>query len=108
MEQVPDIDAVVIPTGGGGLIAGVALAVKTIHPHVKIIVRTASRSHPSKNPGKLFQGVESERCAGFSKALEAGKPVPVAIDSTLADGLAVPIAGFNAYETAKSLIDKMV
>lgn len=39
VEQVPDIDAVVIPIGGGGLIAGVALAIKTLHPNVKIIVR---------------------------------------------------------------------
>lgn len=40
VEQVQDIDAVVVPTGGGGLIAGVALAVKTLHPNVKIIVIT--------------------------------------------------------------------
>lgn len=38
VEQVPDIDAVVIPIGGGGLIAGVALAIKTLYPKVKIIV----------------------------------------------------------------------
>lgn len=38
VEQVPDIDAVVVPVGGGGLIAGVALAVKSLHPNVKIIV----------------------------------------------------------------------
>lgn len=52
--------------------------------------------------------MESERCPGFSKALQEGKPVAVEIESTLADGLAVPIAGFNAYETAKTLVDKMV
>ena len=38
IEQVPDVDAVVIPVGGGGLIAGVALAVKSLRPNVKIIV----------------------------------------------------------------------
>lgn len=38
VEQVPNIDAVVIPVGGGGLIAGVALAVKALYPHVKVIV----------------------------------------------------------------------
>ncbi|KAF2900157.1 hypothetical protein ILUMI_06024 [Ignelater luminosus] len=90
VEQVPDIDAVVIPIGGGGLIAGVALAIKTLYPRVKII------------------GVESERCPSFSKALQAGKPVHVKIESTLSDGLAVPLVGFNAFETARSLIDKMV
>lgn len=38
VEQVPNLDAVVIPVGGGGLIAGVALAVKALYPHVKVIV----------------------------------------------------------------------
>lgn len=38
MEQVQDIDAVVVPTGGGGLLAGVAVAVKTLNPSIKIIV----------------------------------------------------------------------
>ena len=38
IEQVPNIDAVVVPVGGGGLIAGVALAIKTLHPHVSIIL----------------------------------------------------------------------
>lgn len=42
VEQVKDIDAIVVPVGGGGLIAGVALAVKTLFPHIKIIVRPAS------------------------------------------------------------------
>ena len=39
VEQVPNIDAVVIPVGGGGLIAGVALAVKALYPHIQVIVR---------------------------------------------------------------------
>ena len=40
VEQVPDVDAVVIPVGGGGLIAGTALAIKSLYPHVTIIVST--------------------------------------------------------------------
>ncbi|XP_039297523.1 L-threonine ammonia-lyase isoform X1 [Nilaparvata lugens] len=90
IEQVSNIDAVIVPIGGAGLIAGVALAVKTLHPNVKII------------------GVESERCPSFSAALEAGKPVAVPISSTLSDGLAVPMVGYNAFATAQSLIDKVV
>nr|CAD7461623.1 unnamed protein product [Timema tahoe] len=90
VEQVPNIDAVVVPVGGGGLIAGVALAVKTLFPHIKII------------------GVESERCASFSKAVKAGMPVYTKIESTLADGLAVPMVGYNAFATAAPLIDKLV
>uniref|UniRef100_A0A0A9XU89 L-serine deaminase n=2 Tax=Lygus hesperus TaxID=30085 RepID=A0A0A9XU89_LYGHE len=90
VEQVKDIDAIVVPVGGGGLIAGIALAAKTLVPHVKII------------------GVESDRCPSFSTALKTGKPTEVPILSTLADGLAVPLVGYNAYATASSLIDKMV
>ncbi|XP_064094075.1 uncharacterized protein LOC135206650 isoform X2 [Macrobrachium nipponense] len=90
VEQVKDIDAVVIPVGGGGLIAGVALAVKALYPHVKVI------------------GVESERCASFSEAMKAGRPVYVAAETTLADGLAVPLVGVNAFATASKLVDKVV
>lgn len=54
------------------------------------------------------QGVESDRCPSFSKALAAGKPTAVTIQSTLADGLAVPLVGYNAFHTAQPLIDKMV
>ncbi|XP_049816955.1 L-threonine ammonia-lyase isoform X2 [Aethina tumida] len=90
LEQVDDIDAIVVPTGGGGLLAGVAVAIKTLNPNIKII------------------GVESERCASFAKAIEAEKPVFTSIEGTLADGLAVPMIGYNAWATAKDLIDKMV
>lgn len=72
LEQVPDCDAVVVPVGGGGLIAGIALAMKTMQPGLRVI------------------GVEPKRCASYSAALEAGHPVPVAVMPTLADGLAVP------------------
>ncbi|PNF22306.1 L-threonine ammonia-lyase [Cryptotermes secundus] len=89
-DQVSNLDAVIVPVGGGGLIAGVALAIKTLYPKTIII------------------GVESVRCASFSRALEAGKPVYTPIESTLADGLAVPMVGYNAFATAAPLIDKMV
>lgn len=90
VEQVPDLDACIIPVGGGGLIAGAALAIKNLRPHVTVI------------------GVESEKCPSFSQALKAGKPVYTETHSTLADGLAVPTVGVNAFATAKGLIDKMV
>ncbi|ELU10999.1 hypothetical protein CAPTEDRAFT_176201 [Capitella teleta] len=90
VEQVPDVDAVVIPVGGGGLIAGTALAIKSLYPHVTVI------------------GAESERCASFSTSIEAGHPVYTKASSTLADGLAVPLVGVNAFATAAPLIDKMV
>ncbi|XP_057655967.1 L-threonine dehydratase catabolic TdcB isoform X1 [Diorhabda carinulata] len=90
MEQVEDIDAVVVPTGGGGLLAGVAVAVKTLNPSIKII------------------GVESERCASYTKAIENSEPMHTDIESTLADGLAVPQVGYNAWNTSKHLVDKMI
>nr|AWS20467.1 threonine dehydratase [Mayetiola destructor] len=89
-EQVQHPDAVVIPVGGGGLIAGVATAIKALSPKTKII------------------GVESEKCPSFSKALNHGKPVQVKIEPTLADGLAVPQVGYNAFATVVPLLDKMV
>ena len=75
VEQVPDLNAVIIPVGGAGLLAGVSLAVKTLRPDAKIVA------------------VEAENVASFSAALEAGKPVKIALHPTLADGLAIPQVG---------------
>ncbi|XP_071748628.1 L-threonine ammonia-lyase isoform X2 [Lepeophtheirus salmonis] len=90
LEQVPDVNAIVIPVGGGGLIAGVAKAVKTMKPEVTII------------------GVEPERCASFTNALKHGKPIETKTLGSLADGLTVPTVGVNALATAGPLVDKMV
>src|SRR5450755_3331908 len=87
IEQVPDLDAVIIPVGGAGLLAGVSLAVKTLRPKTKIVA------------------VEAENVASFSAALEAGKPTKIAMHPTLADGLAIPQVGSNAFEIAKPLVD---
>uniref|UniRef100_A0A1I8PCQ1 L-serine deaminase n=1 Tax=Stomoxys calcitrans TaxID=35570 RepID=A0A1I8PCQ1_STOCA len=90
LEQVPNPDAVIIPVGGGGLIAGIATAIKALSPKTKII------------------GVESAKCPSFSNAMENNAPIYTPIKNTLADGLAVPKVGYNAYVTALPLIDKMV
>ena len=90
IEQVPNVDVVIIPVGGGGLLAGVSLAVKTLRPQVKVIA------------------VEAENVASFSAALEAGKPTRIALHPTLADGLAIPQVGTNAFQIARSLVDKAV
>jgi threonine dehydratase len=90
LEQVPDCDAVVVPVGGGGLIAGIALAMKTMQPGLRVI------------------GVEPKRCASYSAALEAGHPVPVAVMPTLADGLAVPQVGAHAFAVARHWVDEIV
>jgi len=88
--QVPELDAIIVPIGGAGLIAGVALATKTLKPKVKII------------------GVEPGRAASFTAACAAGKPVTVELKPTLADGLAVPQVGGNAFRLARDLVDKTV
>ncbi|CAH2094552.1 unnamed protein product [Euphydryas editha] len=90
LEQVPDIDALLVPVGGGGLLAGVATAVKHLKPHV------------------LVYGVETEKCPSMEVALMKDEPVSVEIRSTLADGLAVPTVGYNAFATIKPLIDRMI
>lgn len=89
-EQVKGADAVVVPVGGGGLIAGVAAAIKSLQPKTKII------------------GVESIKCQSFTNALANGSPVFTPNEPTLADGLAVPTVGYNAFATVVPLLDKMV
>jgi len=90
LEQVPDLDALVVPVGGGGLIAGIALAAKAVNPDIHII------------------GVEPINAASFTAAIKAGKPIRAQVKPTLADGLAVPLVGANAYAIAAPLIDKML
>ncbi|HEV2994636.1 MAG TPA: threonine ammonia-lyase [Chthoniobacterales bacterium] len=90
VEQVPDLDAVLVPVGGAGLIAGVSLAVKTLRSQTKVIA------------------VEAENVASFSAALEAGKPTKIALHPTLADGLAIPQVGANAFEIAHRFVDLAV
>ncbi|XP_065658687.1 L-threonine ammonia-lyase-like [Hydra vulgaris] len=92
VEDVNGIDAIVIPTGGGGLIAGCAVAIKNLQPNIEVI------------------SVESEKCASFKAAFEAGKPVKIAVEQsiTLADGLCVSTVGENAFFTARPYVDKVV
>jgi len=88
--QVPEVEAVIVPIGGAGLAAGLALALKTLKPRVRII------------------GVEPERAASFTAAQAAGRPVPVEVQPTLADGLAVPQVGKHAFALARKLVDRTV
>lgn len=89
-RDVPDFDAVLIGVGGGGLIAGISLAVKTLKPNVEVI------------------GVESENCPGFTESMKAGHAVKVNNKSSLADGLGVALVGPNSLATARPYVDRMV
>lgn len=90
LEQVADIDAIIVPLGGCGLMAGVATAVKALKPEIRII------------------GVEAANAPVFTQALAAGKPVAIEPKPTLADGLAVSIVGGNAFALARDRVDEVV
>jgi threonine dehydratase len=90
VEDGPAIDAVVVPIGGGGLMAGVACAVRALEPGCRIV------------------GVELEAGPGMTPALAAGKPVPVARPRTLADGLTPPFVGTLPLQVAREAVDEIV
>ena len=90
VEQVPGLDAVLVPVGGGGLVSGVAVAVKALAPHVKVI------------------GVEAEVLPCMQAAVEAGELVTLDAASTLADGIAVKRAGEITFEHVQLLVDDIV
>jgi threonine dehydratase len=90
LEDVPVVDAVIVPVGGGGLIAGVGQAIKSLKPEVRII------------------GVEPRNAPTLRASLDAGKPVAVTPKPTLADGLAVTQVGDLCFEMARQVVDQLV
>jgi threonine dehydratase len=90
LEDVPDVDAVIVPVGGGGLIAGVGGAVRSLNPKVKII------------------GVEPANAPTLHDSLKAGHVVKIATKPTLADGLAVAEAGELCFEMARKYVDQIL
>jgi threonine dehydratase len=90
LEDVPDLDAVIVPVGGGGLISGIATAVKSARPKVRVI------------------GVEPTGADGVSRGLAAGRPVTLDRTNTIADGLAAPFAGEHTLRHIRELVDDIV
>ena len=90
LEQVPDVEAIVVPVGGGGLLSGIGTVVKALRPDVEVI------------------GVEPDHAACLSAALAAGKPVKVDLAPTLADGLAVPLLGDAPFAILPHVVDEVV
>ena len=91
VEDLPDVDVVVVPVGGGGVIAGIASAVKQLRPRVQVV------------------GVELAEGPGLAPALAAGKPVTVARPwGTLADGMTPPFVGALPLEIAGEAVDQVV
>ena len=89
-EQVPDLDAVLVPVGGGGLIGGVALAVKALRPGARVI------------------GVQAEETPAMKAALATGQRVVVPAASSIADGIAVRRVGEHTFDLARRYVDEVV
>jgi len=90
VEQAPAAASVIVPTGGGGLIAGIALAVKSLRPDVRVI------------------GVQAEGAAAYPGSLEAGAPVALASMSTMADGIAVACPGVVPFAEIVAHVDEVI
>jgi threonine dehydratase len=90
LEQVPDLEAVVVPIGGGGLISGIACALKETNPKIRVV------------------GVEPEGLPSMLRAREAGKPVTIAPEATIADGIAVRRAGDLTLPLVSRYVDEIV
>jgi threonine dehydratase len=89
-EDLPDIEVVVVPVGGGGLLGGVASAVKQMLPRARVVA------------------VELEAGPGLAPALAAGKPVTVNRPATLADGMTPPFVGALPLAIAREAVDEIV
>ena len=89
-DQLPDVEAVVVPVGGGGLISGVAFAIKSLNPNVKVY------------------GVQAEGAASMVQSLHDHKQEKLPSVSTVADGIAVKEPGSITFETCSNYVDEIV
>jgi threonine dehydratase len=89
LEECPDVRTVVVCTGGGGLLGGIAAAVKGLRPDVTVV------------------GVQAQRAAAYPPSLAAGHPVPLERMSTMADGIAVGCPGEVPFQLVRDLVDRV-
>jgi threonine dehydratase len=90
LEQVPDLEAVVVPIGGGGLISGIACALKETKPEVRVV------------------GVQASRMPSMLEALKLHQPTTIAIKPTIADGIAVRKVGERTLRLIEKYVDEVV
>lgn len=90
LDDLPDVDLVIVPVGGGGLISGIAAAVKRAQPSARVV------------------GVEPHGAPTLTEALRAGRPVRLERVATIADGLTAPIAGDHTLAHVRALVDEVV
>jgi threonine dehydratase len=90
MEQCPDARTVLVPTGGGGLVSGIGVAIKATHPDVAVIA------------------VQADAAAAFPGSLAAGQPLALDAMATMADGIAVGCPGVVTFDHVQSVVDDVV
>ena len=90
MEQIAGLEAVIVPIGGGGLIGGIACAIKETNPNIRVI------------------GVETARLPSMIDAIAAHHPVTIDASTTIADGIAVRRAGTITYPVVEKYVDEIV
>jgi threonine dehydratase len=90
LEQCPEVQTIVVGTGGGGLVSGIAAAVKALRPDVEVV------------------GVQASGAAAYPRSLAAGAPVPLESMSTMADGIAVGCPGDVTFAHVRDLVDRIV
>jgi threonine dehydratase len=90
LEQLPDLGTILVPTGGGGLVGGIAAAVKGVKPDVRVI------------------GVQAEGAAAWPASLAAGAPVRLRKQHTMADGIAVAEPGLVSFAHVSGLVDEVL
>ncbi|PZE64846.1 threonine ammonia-lyase [Curtobacterium sp. MCBD17_021] len=94
LDQVPDVDTVVVPIGGGGVISGIAIAVKGMAERLGRDIRVI--------------GVQAENAAAYPSSIEAGEPVTITTTPTIADGIAVARPGDMNFPIIRDLVDDIV
>ncbi len=90
LEQAPDVRTVLVPTGGGGLLAGIAIAIKATRPDVRVV------------------GVQAEGAAAYPSSLASGGPVKLTSMKTMADGIAVGLPGDITFAAVRDHVDEIV
>lgn len=90
IEEMPDVEAIVVPVGGGGLISGVAFAVKTLRPDVKVF------------------GVQAAGAPSMEQSVKRGEKLRLDSVATIADGIAVKEPGVNTFEMCRKYVDDIV
>jgi threonine dehydratase len=90
LEQVPDVDTLLVPVGGGGLISGICIAIKEVRPEVRVI------------------GIEADAAPSAKASREAGRVVRIAHSDTLADGIATKRIGDLTFPIIERYVDELV